>query len=299
MSRLAVMLMWALSMDGAHAFASLRTSGTTTERSVTPSLSSTSRSYRSNRTPGDFEALAAAGKNRWWSPFLLSTEDQTPTAVTAQEGTNNARAVDDYLEFLERRYHRLHDSETSANGAGEVKFSAWKWLKQGSTSEDDEASPLATQQQRQQDDALFVLGVAGLASQKLLHKHHHHQSVTTPRPTTTMQTSAAIIETTSQPEEEESLLPAAASLLLVKLSPLARQVALRRKLLLRYQSRQFRALTATLAKALAAAPAHSAAALLRLGGGRKNIGVTLTVMAALCFFLLRPLSEVLVAVRSA
>ena len=69
--------------------------------------------------------------------------------------------VDNYLEFLDRRYQRLHEEEEPRR---DTKFSAWKWLTQGS----DDSEPL---KQQKTDDALYVLGVAGLASEKLLQKH--------------------------------------------------------------------------------------------------------------------------------
>jgi len=77
------------------------------------------------------------------------------------------QVVDDYLEFLDRRYHRLHDEKES-------RFSAWNWLMQGSGQE-----PLTVQADHIHDDALYVLGVANLASRKLLQKHHklHRQAL--------------------------------------------------------------------------------------------------------------------------
>jgi hypothetical protein len=85
--------------------------------------------------------------------------------------------VDAYLEFLDRRYRRLHsDDEKEANNhsaspASKGKsFSAMEWLTSGG--KNSEKNDPATSQQQQQQDALYVLGVAGLASQKLLQKHH-------------------------------------------------------------------------------------------------------------------------------
>jgi len=86
--------------------------------------------------------------------------------------------VDAYLEFLDRRYRRLHsDDEKEANTQSDSlaskkgkSFSAMDWLTSGGKNSDKTDS--ATSQQQQQQDALYVLGVAGLASQKLLQKHH-------------------------------------------------------------------------------------------------------------------------------
>mmetsp|Transcript_19476 Transcript_19476/g.28864 ORF Transcript_19476/g.28864 Transcript_19476/m.28864 type:complete len:313 (+) Transcript_19476:106-1044(+) len=73
------------------------------------------------------------------------------------KGRDMQRNVDDYLEFLDHRYHRLHDDEVSAAPPSK-RFSALDWLK-------DTKEPC--DQQRATDDALFVLGVAGLASDRL------------------------------------------------------------------------------------------------------------------------------------
>jgi hypothetical protein len=84
---------------------------------------------------------------------------------SSQSDTVNGQdSVDEYLEFLERRYNRLHEDYE------ERPFSAMNWLLNGS--EKGGEIPASHQQK---EDALYVLGVAGLASQKLLQKHPHLQ----------------------------------------------------------------------------------------------------------------------------
>jgi hypothetical protein len=88
--------------------------------------------------------------SKWWNGLFSSQAD----TVSEQD------SVDEYLEFLDRRYNRLHEEKE------ETPFSAIDWLLQGSSSNHE---VLASHQQK--EDALYVLGVAGLASQKLLQKH--------------------------------------------------------------------------------------------------------------------------------
>jgi hypothetical protein len=257
--------------------------------------------YRTNGGTDAAEApLSQPKSSRWWSPSLFS-----PGVKATAEGDKN-RAVDDYLEFLERRYHRLHDDDVKQDQqpATGTKFSALKWLKQG----DDEGSPDANHQQ--QDDALFVLGVAGLASQQLLQKHHrHHCRSGVAAPPRLLSWPAAVatsshlsaIENSATTHKEGGLTPAAIvlSVLLDRLKPLARGLAFRRKLLLRYQARQLNAVTAFFARALTLGPSKAATTLWRMGGGKKNIAVTLTVMAAFTVFVIRPLAEFLLAAQNA
>jgi hypothetical protein len=87
--------------------------------------------------------------SRWWSSIF------SPKSDVVDEQSD----VDEYLEFLDRRYNRLHHEEEE-----EKPFSAINWLLQGK-----EGDGIASQQQK--EDALHVLGLAGLASQKLLQKH--------------------------------------------------------------------------------------------------------------------------------
>lgn len=63
--------------------------------------------------------------------------------------------VDEYLEFLDKRYHRLHDVNFSLSKP--KPFSAWDWLMDNNESHD----------LQRVDDALFVLGVSQLASERL------------------------------------------------------------------------------------------------------------------------------------
>jgi len=87
------------------------------------------------------------------------------------------RNIDEYLEFLDRRYNRLHSDEILPGGTNELtessgKNSPWNWLfdMNGASSIDNLFSQHV--QQSMKDDALYILGVAELASSRLLQKHN-------------------------------------------------------------------------------------------------------------------------------
>eukprot|EP00536_Pseudo-nitzschia_multiseries_P011818 jgi/Psemu1/207010/e_gw1.423.10.1 len=121
----------------------------------------------------------------WWrkiftAPQSSESDSSVDTRTTDLIKSEEQENVDAYLEFLDRRYRRLHcddEKEATAKSApqhdsSEAKttkpFSAMDWLMKGNGSSNPNA--LATTRE-QQEDALYVLGVAGLASQKLLQKH--------------------------------------------------------------------------------------------------------------------------------
>lgn len=71
------------------------------------------------------------------------------------------QSVDLYLEFLDRRYHRLNDDDEPPKKTEKKKKSVLDWVGE---------KPVSDTQQ----DALYVLGVAKLASKQLLQKHKPH-----------------------------------------------------------------------------------------------------------------------------
>lgn len=151
-------------------------------------------------------------EQKWWKKLISypltstssSSSDVTTTTTsasrsrfdtspTADNGNNEQDNVDAYLEFLDRRYRRLHSDdrdEEVAQQQAQVKknktmkndnqkksgtFSAIDWLVNGGNNGNDSSDfedVAARTTRQQQADALYVLGVAGLASQKLLQKHH-------------------------------------------------------------------------------------------------------------------------------
>jgi len=108
-----------------------------------------------------------------------SSENMTSSPDISNPSVNKEQEnVDAYLEFLDRRYRRLHcddrEEEESkvkqkdASNSNNLKtFSAMDWLTNGGKNN----ANVVSSTREQQEDALYVLGVAGLASQKLLQKH--------------------------------------------------------------------------------------------------------------------------------
>ena len=188
--------------------------------------------------------------------------------------------VDEYLEFLDRRYRRLHNEEGEESPK---PFSALNWLKQGSTSRND---ALATPQQ--QEDALFVLGVAGLASRKLLQRHHLH-----------MDADSAVVGSHVSTMEvlDADISESGPVRVLIRnfLVPMMRvlYVAQRRKdIFIRNQMRQMRKFVAgalrITGKTVAEGPLNAARAVIEIGGGKKTIAMTFTTLATM-LILLRPI----------
>jgi len=76
--------------------------------------------------------------------------------------TDHQIIVDEYLESIDRRYKRVHENDRSQRSF----TSAWAWLAA------DEYSLKEEEKLRNEKDALYVLGLADLASVRLLQKHH-------------------------------------------------------------------------------------------------------------------------------
>jgi len=111
--------------------------------------------------------------HKWWNAII------SKSTRPAEESRNESRfeppnsqvRLDDYLESIDRRYKRLHHKELPVPTTTMPGFtSAWKWLKQGYS---DESEPQAhSAKDPKEEDALYVLGLAELASADLLQKHH-------------------------------------------------------------------------------------------------------------------------------
>lgn len=83
--------------------------------------------------------------------------------VFTQRINSDQENVDEYLEFLDRRYHRLREDDDEAT-AFSSRFS-WNWLFDNDNKEHPDSH------QNQGNNSLYALGVAELASEKLLQKH--------------------------------------------------------------------------------------------------------------------------------
>jgi hypothetical protein len=251
-------------------------------------ISTTRLQYRN----GNEDTVLAASSpssitNKWWGNTLSLAD------AAEVEEDDNQQVVDEYLEFLDRRYRRLHNTEPEEEKS--KPFSALNWLIQGSPNRNDVVAS-----KQQQEDALYALGVAGLASQKLLQKHHQEHGPT----------SATAVQERPRPiRDESSNQVAAISFSESQIgSTIANKVILpvvrifymiehRKQLFIRAQVQKLRAVLSlmvkSIAKSLMQGPISTTKAVLEIGGGKKNIALTFTV-AYTVFLLLRPILQALV-----
>lgn len=251
-------------------------------------------SYRDHKHPEDSTSQAASlvpdrepERTAWWMGLLAVTSKSTEKDVDADE--SQQAVVDDYLEFLDRRYHRLYDDHRPSQS--ESKFSAWKWIMQN-----------GGQESENRDDALHVLGVAELASERLLQKHHLAQSSSGANsdkgisPARSNDSSANVLETTARAiRRVEAVYDFFSALLARLLLPISSI----RNSLIRFQSQHLGHTFHRAFKALLRAPSKVAYFLVHASGGKDNLKLTATftatVVAALCFFIVRPLAQLIVS----
>jgi len=131
---------------------------------------------------------------------------------------------------------------------------------------------------------LYALGVAGLASKKLLQKH---------RVSSEQLRAAAVIDCAATTEEEDQE-PAASNhsntnkKSVVELAgSVVHSVGAARRSLHEYQNSKMR----TAARVVTRAPIQLGRKLFALGGGQKTVGLTATVAVALVFVLVKPAAQ--------
>jgi hypothetical protein len=237
----------------------------------------------------EHDAAAAASSSSPSSPQRHWWQTVFPPDVPAELVDSEQEIVDDYLKFLDRRYHRLHDDVERK----EAKFSAWSWLMQGNEGSEDQV--IGTQAEKE-DDALYVLGVAGLASQRLLQKHH--PAAPTQKSTAKMSVDRSLpsfavdAEMTVLPSSRLSVV---ASIAIARATPILHRVLQQRRALLLFESVKSQAVLKFLVRKVAVAPFKAMKSAVELGGGKQNIAMTLTVATALSFVILRPVAQAVIS----
>lgn len=93
----------------------------------------------------------------------LVIRDQINDNLHSQSEINEQFCVDEYLKSIDRRYRRLHQSEFNDERSEGGVTNAWTWLF---------ADKAFLEKEKGEDDALYVLGLAKLASARLLQHHH-------------------------------------------------------------------------------------------------------------------------------
>lgn len=215
----------------------------------------------------------------WWSSFFKGNANKD----------QQQEVVDDYIKFLDRRYHRLYYEDSTSNQG----FSVMKWLHQGSSD-----PPNPDLEQKNEEDVLHVLGVAGLASQRLLSKHKH-QAMAGLKPAsddanTPTKTEVSIAQD-GEVLEKRTFSTSSAPAALKPAISLFRKVGARRQALIRSQTRQLRAAFLYLVRKVSRAdPVKALMKFYELGGGKKSLALSVTVLTA-CSFLLRPMIKAIIS----
>ena len=202
--------------------------------------------------PTSTNTRQAGHSSQWWNSIF--------------GGRDESNAADDYLEFLDKRYNRILNDEEPQESKG---FPVLNWLYQTGSAD------ASSQKNNHEEDALYVLGVANLASKKLLQKHH-------------LLPEEDALDTKATPVMDAEIVGPAP---VAKVSLLFRQVAHRREIFLRSQMRYTRLALAFAVRQALTGPIKAARKLYAMGGGRKSVALTLAALAAVSF-LLRPVVQV-------
>eukprot|EP00339_Tiarina_fusa_P027111 CAMPEP_0116996692 /NCGR_PEP_ID=MMETSP0472-20121206/408_1 /TAXON_ID=693140 ORGANISM="Tiarina fusus, Strain LIS" /NCGR_SAMPLE_ID=MMETSP0472 /ASSEMBLY_ACC=CAM_ASM_000603 /LENGTH=317 /DNA_ID=CAMNT_0004695387 /DNA_START=63 /DNA_END=1016 /DNA_ORIENTATION=- len=220
----------------------------------------------------------------WWSNIFQSRK------VDEQEN------VDEYLEFLDRRYNRLRSSEEE----GDAKpLSALSWLLNGSPSRNDVRA-----EAQKEEDALYVLGVAGLASERLLQKHHlsPEEIATQPRRRSAqpkVERKAEVIDISPVEDTRSTLFIKKVVVPVIRKYVIVQQA---KNVFVNAQLKRARAFglafLKVVAKSLAQGPISTANGIMDLGGGKQNIAVTISAVSTV-LLLLRPVLQAVITETSA
>lgn len=246
--------------------------------------------------------------SRWWN------------SVFDKGGTENQQdVVDGYLEFLDRRYHRMKETvvdepkqaKRDSDPSSSKQFSVLNWLKE-SPSSDSHHQP-EPESDRIEEDALYVLEVASLASDRLLQKHAKSKckrSGTRDQETKRrnkaaeekeVTTVAKLQGLTSESELEEisstdgsvvniSRENTPASLYVSYLILLVRRLKLQRRKFVRLYSTNTRVAVSFVLRSMGSASKRAIQMVWTLGGGKKSISMTFSALLAF-FILLRPFAQ--------
>jgi hypothetical protein len=206
-----------------------------------------------------------------------------------------------HFPFLYFEFRRLHDDSTESAEV-KVPFSVWKWLYQESSATDYAADDIlednrrSPQHHNQHDDALFVLGVAGLASKRLLQKHH----ITTTE--ASAQTKGEHASTVAPTQRDDVLsvsnrpidvgftsVPMAAVAVTETFVQTLSRILASRQLLMQYQREKIQAVI----KLMIHGPIRMARSLWKFGGGTHTISRTVSVTLAFVLVSFRMLSYLL------
>lgn len=209
------------------------------------------------------QVAAGLGLGRFWKRDTVSVEEE-----------EKQNQVDEYLEWIDRRYNRLHSDEKESSSK-----STWNWLMNSPSNEEEQST---------QEDALHVLGLAELASDRLLQKYHLQHQNEAVRSGVVIDTTSSIVS--DMTPHQHSLLSDSA----VVLSPfvdagvaVVRTMKSRQKALNRLKREKFRMALRFGIRTIKNVP-KSLSRLYKMGGGNKTLSMTFSA-AIVFFFIMRPL----------
>ena len=248
---------------------------------------STRLQYNNGNEDSVTAVSSPSSANKWWGNVFSS--------VDAEVEEENQEVVDQYLEFLDRRYHRLHTEQEEEKPK---PFSSLSWLIQASQDRND-----AVASKQQEEDALYILGVAGLASQKLLQKHHvaHHEQGPTSATAVQERPSPILDESSNQVAaksfSESQIGSTIANKVILPVVRILYIIEHRKHLFVQAQVQKLRAVLSLMvkpiAKTLFQGPISATKALFQIGGGKKHLALPFTV-AYTVFILMRPMLQAVV-----
>ena len=170
-------------------------------------------------------------------------------------------------------HRRMHEDDEVA-----AAFNGWKWLGMGGDRND-----AGLTQSQQEENALYALGVAGLASKKLLQKHR----VSSERVGAVAERSApvgsTVVNDVAKAADEEAKKQSHTKIVHCAYE-VVHSVSKARRTLHECQSHQLRAA----AQVAVRAPITMGRKLFQLGGGEKTVSLTAAVALALVFVLIKP-----------
>ena len=251
-------------------------------------VSISSRLFYRNGNEDDYATTKL--KNDPSSVTSTTTRWAKPLIHPLSEDEDTSKKVDEYLEFLDKRYNRMHNREGPQSKKN--PFSVLKWLGHEDNAESEEED--------NHSNALYALGVAGLASERLLQKHGVTLRKCSIIQSTAPEDSIVVEHTTPDTPvlKMPSLLNKIFAAFSAKYFALKRKVALRRSVILRALVLKSKEFLKTAPTAIPRATTKFAKALVKAGGGERNIKVAATVTCAFAIYVAQPLVKSAIATRT-
>ncbi len=110
--------------------------------------------------------IVSSTVHTWWTAAKSRRALKQAEADEIERKAQKEQLIlDQYLESLDRRYKRVHKDELKTADRGGVS-SLMDWLTNGET------SVSSIEEQRKREDAIYVFGLAEVASKNLLRRHH-------------------------------------------------------------------------------------------------------------------------------